>query len=475
MFRIIAIAQAAFICLSPVAWQAQACAETVSVPFGWKTGQIRHYQVTSRVERTGDLQGGNCTLNGQLRVEIVQRDKTTAHVRFILSALEFEEGCTAPSVRQSLWTQLAGVPINAVIEPIESKVALQNLDDIRGSIFQAIERTRVWGGRTISLNLRKEITKQLQTIFATNSRFETGLGFVEPFVVAVGGSYDTQSSNVIRTTLPSPFGDADLPASVTTTVKKSADATDDIMLSVTAIFDQEAYAAWLNNLVRRIIEGSAVATEHSALSRAGQGVRYAIDETQRVERTTGWFVESRGETTITYSEGVQNEILRLVYQPCVGSAATQEGISDGCPVTATDSKCAEILALSKAIDNAIADYAAPPKKVFVSSKTQDAFLLKYADQVLAKILQTGTHNIPKANGKTLYGSAVILVEIRSDGSIATAEIVKPNPDPRINKSLLEIILKAAPFSPFPPEIRENRMVITRSVQVVPHGRGGTGK
>jgi hypothetical protein len=45
-----------FVALSMLA--TPAFAETITVPFGWATGQVRIYQVSSRTERLGDLRGG---------------------------------------------------------------------------------------------------------------------------------------------------------------------------------------------------------------------------------------------------------------------------------------------------------------------------------------------------------------------------------------------------------------------------------
>ncbi|MDR0703344.1 MAG: energy transducer TonB [Azoarcus sp.] len=70
-----------------------------------------------------------------------------------------------------------------------------------------------------------------------------------------------------------------------------------------------------------------------------------------------------------------------------------------------------------------------------------------------KIACSASRHYPKAaRGKT-YGELVMTVSILADGSIETARIERGSGHKILDNGALDIARKAAPFPPFPPEIR----------------------
>ncbi len=106
------------------------------------------------------------------------------------------------------------------------------------------------------------------------------------------------------------------------------------------------------------------------------------------------------------------------------------------------------------VDKLLKEYAQRPRKAFISPRTQYASHAQYMMTWSSKIARVGELNFPRNTVGSLYGSVQIHVELRADGSVARAEIARPDKDPKINDAALRIIHIAAPFAPFPPEIRK---------------------
>ncbi|PAT00080.1 MAG: hypothetical protein BSR46_04795 [Candidatus Dactylopiibacterium carminicum] len=117
------------------------------------------------------------------------------------------------------------------------------------------------------------------------------------------------------------------------------------------------------------------------------------------------------------------------------------------------------------VDRALNDYAARPKKGFVSPRTREYRLAQYGEDWRIKVQRVGELNFPRGARGSLYGSVLVAVEILPDGRILSAEVVRADKDPRINEAALRIIKLASPYAPFPPDIRRDYdvLVITRTM------------
>ena len=70
-----------------------------------------------------------------------------------------------------------------------------------------------------------------------------------------------------------------------------------------------------------------------------------------------------------------------------------------------------------------------------------------------KIERVGTLNYPDAARGKLYGSLLLSVSIRADGSIERVEVQRSSGLKVLDEAALNIVKLAAPFAPFPPDIR----------------------
>lgn len=101
------------------------------------------------------------------------------------------------------------------------------------------------------------------------------------------------------------------------------------------------------------------------------------------------------------------------------------------------------------------EYASRPRKAFVGPRTRYASHAQYLMNWSTKVARVGELSFPRNAIGSLCGSVQIHVEVRADGLVAKAEILRPDPNPKINDAALRIIHIAEPFSPFPPEIRKD--------------------
>lgn len=88
---------------------------------------------------------------------------------------------------------------------------------------------------------------------------------------------------------------------------------------------------------------------------------------------------------------------------------------------------------------------------------------KYVNYMVAwrqKVEEVGNANYPdKARQQKLSGSLVLDVALNPNGTIRKVTIVKPSPYPLLDEAALRIVHLAAPFDPFPEEIRQETDVL----------------
>ena len=305
-----------FVCVAMATWMPSAFAEIFTVPFGWKAGDTRVYRLTNRVVRLRDLEGGNCTLNAQLRIEVKKRDEKTAEVRFQLDALKFEAPCENPSLRQVIWLQLSGVPLEAVLEPASGRVTITDIDQVRDWLFKGLARSTHWFGRPINSDLRAEFAAQLKTMFAVDAKmFGNATGYVTAIMSPVGSVCDTEATEAIPVSLPSPFGGAPLAATVSIVIGSGTPGGKDFTRTMSARIDPMAFNAALAQAIRKLVE--AKASEKELRARDQNKAEVGSSSVERIERLTGWVIEAEAKNTTQLNAGTQTDVVRIVYLPGV--------------------------------------------------------------------------------------------------------------------------------------------------------------
>lgn len=103
------------------------------------------------------------------------------------------------------------------------------------------------------------------------------------------------------------------------------------------------------------------------------------------------------------------------------------------------------------------EYAKRPRKYTISSaSTQKARDALYLDSWRKKIESIGNLNYPQqASQDKIYGSLRMLVALRPDGSVDEVRILSSSGHSVLDEAATLIVHLAAPFDPFPPQMRRD--------------------
>lgn len=137
------------------------------------------------------------------------------------------------------------------------------------------------------------------------------------------------------------------------------------------------------------------------------------------------------------------------------------------------SKNLEIARLTAELERKTRAYAKMPKRKTLNATTKEAKYVAYLDAWRRKVERIGTLNFPdQAKRKGFYGSPVLLVSVRADGSVEQISVRYSSGSQVIDDAAVRIVRMAAPFSPFPEEIRKETDIldIVRTWQFLGSGR-----
>lgn len=102
----------------------------------------------------------------------------------------------------------------------------------------------------------------------------------------------------------------------------------------------------------------------------------------------------------------------------------------------------------------------PRRKVLTGASTKAVVFAQYYDAMRQKIEAYGSAFFPRANGRPLYGSLIIVVSVDAQGRIANnaqgkdgLSIGRSSGNPELDRQALAIVRASAPFGPFPTEMR----------------------
>jgi len=126
---------------------------------------------------------------------------------------------------------------------------------------------------------------------------------------------------------------------------------------------------------------------------------------------------------------------------------------------------ARIASLATEIDNELSDYAQRPRKTFVTARARKSAAASYMHQWTESIEHIGNLNYPEAARREgLSGALVLVVAVRSDGSLYAVHVRASSGHPVLDAAAKRIVSLAAPFEPFPDELRRKTdiLYITRT-------------
>jgi protein TonB len=115
--------------------------------------------------------------------------------------------------------------------------------------------------------------------------------------------------------------------------------------------------------------------------------------------------------------------------------------------------------LQAQIERNIDDYNKRPRKKFIGARTEEYRFAQYVEDWRSKVERIGTLNYPDAARGKLYGSLILTVIVRADGSIDAIEINRSSGHKVLDEAARRIVQMAGPYAAFPPDIRRDTDVL----------------
>lgn len=109
------------------------------------------------------------------------------------------------------------------------------------------------------------------------------------------------------------------------------------------------------------------------------------------------------------------------------------------------------------------EYQKLPRRKFIGARTEGVVYAQYVDQWRQRVEKIGTEYFPdEARRRKLYGSLVMTVHIRADGSVEKVEIDRSSGYRVLDSAARRAVDLAGPFPPFPAAVRKDWDILSIS-------------
>jgi len=128
-----------------------------------------------------------------------------------------------------------------------------------------------------------------------------------------------------------------------------------------------------------------------------------------------------------------------------------------------------IARLEAQISRQTEEYQKRPIRKFIGASAQEYRFAQYAEDWRLKVERIGNLNYPDSARGRLYGSLVLVVSIKADGSLDGVEVMRSSGHQILDRAAERIVKMASPFAAFPANIKRDTdiLVITRTWTFAP--------
>jgi periplasmic protein TonB len=107
----------------------------------------------------------------------------------------------------------------------------------------------------------------------------------------------------------------------------------------------------------------------------------------------------------------------------------------------------------------VEDYNKRPRKKFIGARVEEYRFAQYVEDWRQKVERIGNLNYPDNAKGRIYGSLVLTVIIKSDGSLDKVEVSRSSGQKVLDNAARRIVEMAAPYASFPEAIRKDTDII----------------
>lgn len=165
-------------------------------------------------------------------------------------------------------------------------------------------------------------------------------------------------------------------------------------------------------------------------------------------------------------EALQRELLQQLRSQSIPASNAQTPAApeaDGASGSDLASSALAMARLQGRIDRQTEAYNKRPRKKYLGARTTEYRFAQYEEDWRQKIERIGNLNYPQAAKGKAYGTLLLTVEIRSDGSIVSISIDRSSGKAVLDEAAKRIVQMAAPFPAFPPSLADVDIIgITRT-------------
>ena len=148
---------------------------------------------------------------------------------------------------------------------------------------------------------------------------------------------------------------------------------------------------------------------------------------------------------------------RAIQQPTPQEEAKPQETPPG---EALDLRYREDKQLMGEIAKKIQEYQTRPRRSFVGARTRSKVEAAYVESVRLKIENMGdTHYPGELQRRKLYGSVLMNIDIKADGTLEKVEIRKGSGSPMIDQAAITMVRMGEPYAPFPPELKKTTDIL----------------
>ena len=120
----------------------------------------------------------------------------------------------------------------------------------------------------------------------------------------------------------------------------------------------------------------------------------------------------------------------------------------------------EAMRLEAQIAKDMEAYQKRPKRRFVGARAEEYRFARYVEDWRLKVERIGNLNYPQAaRDRKLYGSLLLTVSIRADGTLEAVEVNRSSGQRILDAAAVKIVEMSAPYAPFPPDIRRDTDIL----------------